>query len=93
MKALVWILILGAIGYGVYTLALKPLTGELGEVRSLPEPQSLAAESARLIFSRIRSICSLRSASSSGDSAGRAARARAPCNLRFARRSRVSCLR
>jgi len=44
VKALVWILILGAIGYGVYTLALKPLSGELGEVRSLEKVYSRAAD-------------------------------------------------
>jgi len=44
MKALVWILILAALGYLVYSLALKPLTGELSEVRSLEKAFNRAAD-------------------------------------------------
>jgi hypothetical protein len=44
MKVLVWILILAALGYLVYSLALKPLTGELSGVRSLEKEFNRAAD-------------------------------------------------
>jgi hypothetical protein len=35
MKTIIWILILAAVGYLVYSYTLKPLAGELGDVRVL----------------------------------------------------------
>jgi hypothetical protein len=35
MKFLVWVLILAALGYLVYSVTLKPVSGEVGTVRSL----------------------------------------------------------
>lgn len=57
MKRVVWIVILGALGYFVYTLAIKPLSGELGEVRSLEKEFNRAAD---------RYITSLRQAGEPG---------------------------
>jgi len=44
VKALVWILILAALGYLVYSLTLKPLAGELGQVRSLEKQFNRATD-------------------------------------------------
>jgi len=44
MKALVWILILGAIGYFGYTNYLKPLTGEEKEVQMVENKFDSAVE-------------------------------------------------
>jgi hypothetical protein len=44
VKAVVWILILAALGYLVYSLVLKPLTGELAEVRSLEKAFNRATD-------------------------------------------------
>ena len=57
MKTVVWILILAALGYLVYSLTLKPLTGELAEVRSLEKTFNLATD---------RYITSLRQAGEPG---------------------------
>ncbi|OGD20443.1 MAG: hypothetical protein A2W03_01875 [Candidatus Aminicenantes bacterium RBG_16_63_16] len=57
MKALVWILILAALGYLVYSLTLKPLAGELGDVRTLEKEFNRAAD---------RYITSLRQAGEPG---------------------------
>jgi hypothetical protein len=44
VKTLVWILILAAVGYLAYSVAVKPLAGELGEVRSLEKTFSHAVD-------------------------------------------------
>ncbi len=44
MKALIWILILGAIGYFGYTNYLKPLTGEEQEVKLIENKFDVAVE-------------------------------------------------
>lgn len=44
MKALIWILILGAIGYFGYTNYLKPLTGEEQEVKLIENKFDAAVE-------------------------------------------------
>lgn len=44
MKSVVWVLIFAAAGYLVYTLTLKPLAGELGEVRSLEKEFNRATD-------------------------------------------------
>jgi hypothetical protein len=44
MKWIAWILILAALGYLVYTLAFKPVTGELGAVRDLEREFTRSAE-------------------------------------------------
>ncbi len=44
MKNVVWILILAAAGYLAYSVALKPLAGELGEVRSLEKVYNQAVD-------------------------------------------------
>lgn len=44
MKALVWLLILGALGYLAYTLAVKPVTGEEAAVRQLERVFNHAAD-------------------------------------------------
>lgn len=44
MKALVWILILGAIGYFGYTHYIKPLTGEEKEVQLVEKKFDAAVE-------------------------------------------------
>ena len=44
MKALIWILILGAIGYFGYTNYIKPLTGEENEVQMVENKFDAAVE-------------------------------------------------
>lgn len=44
MKYIIWILILAALGYLVYTLAFKPVTGEMGAVRSLENEFNRSAD-------------------------------------------------
>ncbi len=44
MRALIWILILGAIGYFGYTNYLKPLTGEEQEVKMVEKKFDAAVE-------------------------------------------------
>jgi hypothetical protein len=44
MKFLVWILILAALGYLVYSVTLKPISGEMRTVRSLEKEYGRAAD-------------------------------------------------
>jgi hypothetical protein len=44
VKSVIWILILGALGYFIYSTTLKPLTGELAEVRTLEKTFNHAAD-------------------------------------------------
>ncbi len=44
MKSVVWLLIFAAAGYLVYTLTLKPMAGELSEVRSLEKEFNRATD-------------------------------------------------
>jgi flagellar biosynthesis regulator FlbT len=57
VKTVVWILILAALGYLVYTLTLKPLAGEMGDVRTLEKEFNLDTD---------RYISSLRQAGEPG---------------------------
>ena len=57
MKALIWIVILAAVGYVVYSYAVKPLAGELGAVRTLEKDFNRATD---------RYIASLRQAGEPG---------------------------